>query len=181
MQVLEGECCLNEIITFADYYHNKVMLSFTDHPFSRLPKHVWVVCRFHDQWLLTQHPRRGWEFPGGKVEEGESADEAAKREVFEETGADIDRLHYIGQYKVIGRSGLIIKNVYFATIIRITQKDDYMETNGPIFIQYLPKNIKTYEKYSFLMKDDVLTYCMKKINECYLVSPPVKKKKVDAN
>lgn len=115
------------------------------------------------------------------MEEGESADEAATREVFEETGADIDRLHYIGQYKVIGRSGLIIKNVYFATINRITQKDDYMETNGPIFIQYLPKNIKTYEKYSFLMKDDVLTYCMKKINECYLVSPPVKKRKVDAN
>ena len=61
---------------FEDYYHNEVAFSFADHPFSEQPKHVWVICKFHKQWLLTRHPRRGWEFPGGKVEEGETAEEA---------------------------------------------------------------------------------------------------------
>jgi 8-oxo-dGTP diphosphatase len=56
-----------EIMTFKDYYDNTVQLSFTDHPFSLDPRHVWVLCRFKEQWLLTEHPRRGIEFPGGKV------------------------------------------------------------------------------------------------------------------
>ena len=48
---------------FKDYYHNTVQLSFERYPFSPEPKHVWVVCRYGDQWLLTHHLRRGLEFP----------------------------------------------------------------------------------------------------------------------
>ena len=81
---------------FIDYYHNEVQLSFEDHPFSTDPKHVWVVCRYHDKWLLTQHSDRGYEFPGGKVEENETAKEAAIREVKEETGGRIKTIEYIG-------------------------------------------------------------------------------------
>ena len=32
------------------------------------------------------NPQRGWEFPGGMVEQGESLQEALKREIFEESG-----------------------------------------------------------------------------------------------
>ncbi len=52
--------------TFRDYYHNEVNLSFNDHPFSKKPKHVWVICRHKDKWLLTKHKERGLEFPGGR-------------------------------------------------------------------------------------------------------------------
>ena len=48
---------------------------------------MFVICRFYQQWLLTKHKIRGWEFPGGKKEEGETLEEAAIREVEEETGA----------------------------------------------------------------------------------------------
>ncbi|HSU80724.1 MAG TPA: nucleoside triphosphatase YtkD, partial [Candidatus Angelobacter sp.] len=112
-------------IGFEDYYENPVSLSFDLHPFSSFPKHVWVICRFKDQWLLTRHPRRGWEFPGGKVEEGETPEEAARREVYEETGAIVGTIRYIGQYKVDGKSGTIIKNVYYAEISEIKAKSDY--------------------------------------------------------
>ena len=36
-------------------------------------------------WLMVRHVERGWELPGGWVEDGESSEIAALREVFEET------------------------------------------------------------------------------------------------
>ncbi|HEX7064329.1 MAG TPA: nucleoside triphosphatase YtkD [Bacillales bacterium] len=147
---------MENVIRFEDFYHNTVQFSFAYQPFSKAPKHVWVICRFCNHWLLTEHPRRGWEFPGGKVEEGESAETAAKREVMEETGATVSSLNYVGQYKVEGRSGTIVKNVYFAEIDQIQTQAHYHETNGPIFLQYVPREINGRNKYSFMMKDDVL-------------------------
>jgi 8-oxo-dGTP diphosphatase len=145
-----------EIIRFNDFYNNTVQLSFSDHPFSEAPKHVWCMCKFKDQWLLTEHPRRGIEFPGGKVEPGETADEAAVREVFEETGGRVSELRYMGQYYVDGKGGKIIKNIYFARVDKIMLKHRYFETNGPVLLSELPEDIATNKAFSFMMKDQVL-------------------------
>ncbi|QKY69756.1 RNA deprotection pyrophosphohydrolase [Lentibacillus sp. CBA3610] len=145
---------------FTDYYHNKVTLSFDDHPFSRNPKHVWVICTYKNKWLLTRHKERGLEFPGGKVEENESAREAAIREVKEETGGSIEKIRYLGQYTVAGKGGTIIKNVYFAEIKDLAVQKTYYETEGPIELSHIPKNVKRNKQYSFIMKDDVLKHCM---------------------
>ena len=37
-------------------------------------------------WLMVRNIERGWELPGGWVEDGEDSEIAALREVFEETG-----------------------------------------------------------------------------------------------
>lgn len=145
---------------FTDFYRNEVTLSFDDHPFSRNPKHVWVICRYKNKWLLTKHKERGLEFPGGKVEENESAREAAIREVKEETGGTIETIRYLGQYIVAGKGGTIIKNVYFARIKELMDQKTYYETDGPIVLAHIPRNVKRNRKYSFIMKDDVLTHCM---------------------
>ncbi|WP_249871144.1 RNA deprotection pyrophosphohydrolase [Oceanobacillus saliphilus] len=153
------------MITFRDYYNNEVNLSFDDHPFSKYPKHVWVICKYKEKWLLTKHKERGLEFPGGKVEEGETAKEAAIREVMEETGGTIQEISYIGQYMVDGRNDTVIKNVYFAKIDKLTEQETYYETDGPILHKYIPAKVKYIKKYSFIMKDGVLEHCMKFIKE----------------
>src|SRR5699024_9134910 len=111
---------------------NKVTLSFKDEPFSKNPKHVFIICTYQNKWLLTKHSDRGLEFPGGKVEEGETAEMAAKREVMEETGGKVNKLTYIGQYKVYGKSETIIKNIYKAEIDSLEEQDTYYETDGPV-------------------------------------------------
>jgi 8-oxo-dGTP diphosphatase len=149
---------------FKDYYQNVVKLSFHREPFSSMPKHVWVICRYHGKWLLTRHSTRGIEFPGGKVEPGETAREAAKREVMEETGGIVKRLDYIAQYFVDGKRDSIIKNVYYAEIDRLVTCDHYFETLGPVLLDKLPDNVKQNDAYSFMMKDDVLMHCLTLLN-----------------
>ena len=156
------------VYTFKDYYQNEVQLSFQKEPFSNNPRHVWVIAQYEGKWLLTKHKTRGLEFPGGKVEEGETAAEAAVREVMEETGAVVKSLHYLAQYYVDGKRDKIIKNVYFARIDRLEEQDTYYETLGPRLLATLPQGIKQDEQYSFMMKDEVLVHCMAHIKERYL-------------
>lgn len=149
--------------TFKDYYRNTVHLSFEEEPFSNAPGHVWVICRYRESWLLTDHSDRGYEFPGGKIEPMEKAEQAAIREVKEETGACVKDLFYIGQYKVLGKEKKIIKNIYFAKIDKIEEQTTYYETNGPVLLKNLPEDIKKNQRYSFVMKDGVLSHSMKQL------------------
>lgn len=151
--------------TFTDYYRNKVHLSFDREPFSQTPKHVWIICQHRNQWLLTEHPTRGIEFPGGKVEDGETAEEAAVREVMEETGGIVGNLEYVAQYYVNGKKDWIIKNVYFADIVKLTEAYVGHETLGPLRVKGIPENLKRRKQYSFMMKDDVLIHCLRYLKE----------------
>ncbi len=83
----------------------------------------------------------------------------------EETGAKIKRINYIGQYFVSGKSGSIIKNVYYAEIDEIIDQENYFETEGPKMMNNIPSNIKHNNLYSFIMKDGVLPHSLKYIKE----------------
>ena len=51
-------------------------------------KYVVTFVRFDGKWVLCKHKERNtWETSGGHIEAGETILEAAKRELFEETGA----------------------------------------------------------------------------------------------
>lgn len=47
-----------------------------------------IVCRHKEKWVYCQHRQReSFEIPGGHIEPGESPEQAAHRELYEETGA----------------------------------------------------------------------------------------------
>ena len=49
--------------------------------------------------LLIRSARRGWEFPGGIVEQGEAILDGLKREIFEESGIDAEPEWMTGIYQ----------------------------------------------------------------------------------
>ncbi|WP_040203578.1 NUDIX hydrolase [Neobacillus jeddahensis] len=67
------------------------------------PKHIvsaaTIVLNDDNEILLIKGPRRGWEMPGGQVEEGESLKAAAIRETKEESGIDIDIIQFCGVFQ----------------------------------------------------------------------------------
>jgi len=56
---------------------------------------VIVIPLKDGKFLMVRHPKRGWEFPGGKVEEGESPEHAALREAMEEAGIELWNLRLV--------------------------------------------------------------------------------------
>lgn len=72
------------------------------------PKHIvsaaTIVLNEQKEILLIKGPRRGWEMPGGQVEEGESLKAAAIRETKEESGIDIEVITFCGVFQNVNRS-----------------------------------------------------------------------------
>ena len=66
------------------------------------PKHIvsvsGLISHPDNKILLIRGPRRGWEFPGGQVEEGENLIEALQREIQEEAGVTTSIGSLIGIY-----------------------------------------------------------------------------------
>lgn len=83
------------------------------------PKHIvsaaTIVLNNQNEILLIKGPRRGWEMPGGQVEEGESLKDAAIRETKEESGIDIEIEKFCGIYQNV--SGSICNTLFLGKAI----------------------------------------------------------------
>lgn len=67
---------------------------------------VVIVAKYKGELIMVRHKdRTTYEIPGGHIEAGETPDQAAKRELFEETGALDFTLEAIGDYSVNDRYG----------------------------------------------------------------------------
>lgn len=64
-------------------------------------KYAVIAARYQGKWILCRHKdRTTWELPGGHREPGETPLEAARRELFEETGTIDADIQTVGVYKL---------------------------------------------------------------------------------
>lgn len=63
-----------------------------------------LVTNAKGEILLVKSPWRGWEYPGGLIEPGESFQEALHREVLEESGVEIEITGFVGICKNVERN-----------------------------------------------------------------------------
>ncbi|CAM4167871.1 NUDIX domain-containing protein [Lacicoccus alkaliphilus] len=132
---------------FTDFYGRKV--TFTEALLDGT-HHVLAIPKLNREYLFTRHKVRGVEFPGGKMEAGETLEEAVKRELFEETGASVERLKFAGTYTVHAEKPFN-KAVFYIEVADLTFKCEYMETHGPEMfgsVEAIPK-----EERSVLLED----------------------------
>ena len=145
---------------FIDLNGYEVHLELGSSEFPMDPKHVLVIARHQGTWLLTEHKVRGLEFPGGKAEEGETVEQAAERELYEETGAKVLSLTRIGTY-MVKQNPPFAKAIFFAEIDFLEGKNDYLETAGPRLWNGDFETVKEDGRFSFVMKDDVISAALK--------------------
>lgn len=87
-----------------------------------------IVSRYRGRWLFVRHHGRAtWEIPGGHIENNETSDEAARRELNEETGATEFELECVSTYSVTTDGETGFGRLYFAEIFSLGPIRDVLE------------------------------------------------------
>jgi len=101
-----------------------------------------VTARYRRQWILVRHHKRTtWEIPGGHIEPGETADEAASRELMEETGAVDFEIECVATYSVLKNGETGYGRLYFAEVTSIGPVPDTSEIAEIRLMDSLPENL----------------------------------------
>lgn len=117
---------------------------------------VAAVIKSNNKIFATQRGygefRGGWEFPGGKIEEGETEQEALKREIVEELGVEIDVKELIDTIEYDYPSFHLAMDCFWAEIIsgKIVLKEHeaakWLTKDELNSVEWLPADISLIDK-----------------------------------
>ena len=108
-----------------------------------LPIGVRVLLIRDEKIFLVKHIYEDyWYVPGGTVERGETLEQSVRREAWEEAGANLNDLQFLGVYSSIEfkKSNHIV--VFFSSDFDLTGESDHeIETSGFYPLDDLPDNM----------------------------------------
>ncbi|CDM68406.1 NUDIX hydrolase [Clostridium bornimense] len=100
-----------------------------------------IACRYNKKWIYVKHKKRNtWEIPGGHKETNENIDTAAKRELYEETGAKKFDLYPICIYSVDRENDKSYGQLYYADVYCFGNLPDYEIEKIKLF-DSIPSNL----------------------------------------
>ena len=112
-----------------------------------------ISARFNDRWIFVRHRDRStWEISGGHIEDGESSDETAFRELKEETGAREFDLNCVATYSVEKEGGTGYGRLYFAEVSLLGDVPDVYEISEIQLSDHLPENLTYPDIQPFLFR-----------------------------
>lgn len=122
------------------------MTEVTFHNQSEIPDHLLkftvIAARYDGHWIFCRHKRRStWEFPGGRREPGETIDEAARRELWEETGAEQVWMAPVSVYGVTIDGVTTYGMVYIAEAAVLGKLPEAFEMAEVILTDTLPERL----------------------------------------
>jgi 8-oxo-dGTP diphosphatase len=113
-----------------------------------------VAARYMGKWIFCRHRERAtYEIPGGHREAGESVDETARRELYEETGAVGSDIKPVSAYSVTVDGVTTYGKLFFAEVKSLGPLPP-LEITEIIFSDNLPEKL-TYPEIQPALYDKI--------------------------
>ncbi|NCB62294.1 MAG: NUDIX domain-containing protein [Clostridia bacterium] len=112
-----------------------------------------IAARYEGKWLMCrQKGKDTWELPGGHREEGEGIHTAARRELWEETGAREFQLEPVAAYSYEYEGRKDFGALFFANIWEMGEPPEEFEIEEIKLFETLPKAMSYPTIQPFLME-----------------------------
>lgn len=123
-----------------------------------------AIIQKNSQILLIERKKEPFKgylvLPGGFVNEGERVEDAAKREVKEETSLDIVLLEILGVYSEPGRDprGHVMSTVFIGEISKVSYKVDAIAQDDAAAIEWLNLEEAVNTRFGFDHRRIIIDY-----------------------